>query len=381
MSSVLILIRLGATRRMERLLDEALDGLAVLTVYGAGLKTFPLSGRRLIFAVGMDAFGPDPSFYETVRWLRQNRTALAGCVAGLVVDGGGELYTKQAAQTLVMAANLAGCAFPGKPLVEGTGSLYNQHILAEKLGLTWEETYRRRVRELALRVSGFCFPVFKQPRLLMLHASDRARSNTVWMGREILRMLSPSVCTREISLQNGTIVDCRGCSYTACLHYAKNDTCFYGGAIPEQILPAIRECDAMLFLCPNYNDAVSANLMALFNRMTSLLMQHDLYEKYLFGIVVSGYSGGDLVAQQLLGAMCFNKTAILPPGFCLLQTAHDPGSACRMAGIEERIRQFTARIERTLLGRPKGGGEEIEPDDRSGSGGDHAIYKNARSGK
>ena len=33
---------------------------------------------------------------------------------------------------------------------------------------------------------------------------------------------------------------------------------------------------------------------------------------------VSGYSGGDLVARQLLGAMCLNKTAMLPPRFCLI---------------------------------------------------------------
>lgn len=67
-------------------------------------------------------------------------------------------------------------------------------------------------------------------------------------------------------------------------------------------LPAINACDAMLFLCPNYNDAVSANIMALFNRMTNLLLRHTLYDKYLFGVIVSGCSGSDLVAQQLLGA-------------------------------------------------------------------------------
>ena len=105
----------------------------------------------------------------------------------------------------------------------------------------------------------------------------------------------------------------------------------------------------MLFLCPNYNDAVSANLMALFNRMTNLLVQHTLYDKYLFGIVVSGYSGSDLVAQQLLGTMCFNKTAILPGRFCLMQTANDPGSAQKSEGIAGRLDTFAAHIARTLL--------------------------------
>lgn len=87
-----------------------------------------------------------------------------------------------------------------------------------------------------------------------------------------------------------------------------------GGSISDEVLPAISACDAMLFLCPNYNDAVSANIMALFNRLTNLLVKQDLYQKYLYGIVVSGYSGSDIVARQLLGAMCLNKTAILPAG-------------------------------------------------------------------
>ena len=176
-------------------------------------------------------------------------------------------------------------------------------------------------------------------------------SNTVWIGRQVLQKLTSPFSFREVSLQNGTIQDCRGCSYTACLHFAQRHTCFYGGAISTEIIPAIENCDAMLFLCPNYNDAVSANIMALFNRLTNLLTQRDLYDKYLFGIVVSGYSGSDLVAQQLMGAMCFNKTTMLPPCFCLMQTAHDPDSAKNMPDIQERIQAFPANMESVLLGR------------------------------
>ena len=46
----------------------------------------------------------------------------------------------------------------------------------------------------------------------------------------------------------------------------------------------------------------------------------------------------------LLGAMCLNKTAILPPDFCLMQTAHDPGSVRTADGIDARITEFAARI-------------------------------------
>ena len=45
--------------------------------------------------------------------------------------------------------------------------------------------------------------------------------------------------------------------------------------------PAIMECDALVMLCPNYNDAISANLAAFINRLTALLRKTKFYDKYL----------------------------------------------------------------------------------------------------
>ena len=65
-----------------------------------------------------------------------------------------------------------------------------------------------------------------------------------------------------------------------------------------------------LLLCPNYNDALSAHITAFINRLTALLIHNNLENKYLYAIIVSGYSGGDLVAQQVLGALSLNKMCI-----------------------------------------------------------------------
>ena len=46
--------------------------------------------------------------------------------------------------------------------------------------------------------------------------------------------------------------------------------CFYGGAMVENIYPAVKWADAILLLCPNYNDALSANMTAFINRLTAL---------------------------------------------------------------------------------------------------------------
>ena len=342
MEQKLTLVRIGRSARLERLLPQALGGICVQELPPEQIAS--AAGSRLLFCAAIDAYGPDEGFYRLLRALRRQPDCLSCCYGGVIVDGAGELYTKQAARELVLAANMAGCAFPGKPLVEGTGSLYNQHIQAGLLHLSWEQAYARQMNQLARRLLDFAPPRFHRPKLLMLHASDNKRSNTVWLGEQVLARLPDAFETKTISLQNGSIHDCRGCSYEACLHFAAQSRCFYGGSISNEVLPAVSACDAMLFLCPNYNDAVSANIMALFNRLTNLLVKQDLYQKYLYGIVVSGYSGSDIVARQLLGAMCLNKTAILPPRFCLMQTAHDPGSVRTAEGIDARIAAFAARI-------------------------------------
>lgn len=332
------------TPRLCAVVERALAGRAWRRADPCG----DLRRRRVLFALQTDELGMDAPTLALLRALRERPSLLDGSIGAIVVDGKSELYTKQLAQEMALAGSCAGCTFPGKPLVEATGTLYNQHILAKKWGLGWEETYARRVQELVERLEHFSPLRFSEPRLLVLHASESGRSSTLWLW-EKLRGHLDGIRTQEISLQNGTIHDCRGCSYHTCLHFASNGSCFYGGALSETVLPAIREADALLFLCPNYNDAVGANITALFNRLTSFLLHSDLYEKYLFGLIVSGYSGSDLVARQLLGAMCLNKTAMLPPHFCMMETANDLDAARRIPGLEERLEAFGRQLRRTLL--------------------------------
>ena len=79
---------------------------------------------------------------------------------------------------------------------------------------------------------------------------------------------------RRISLRNGFIRDCRGCAYDVCHHFGEEGSCFYGGPIAEEVYPAILDCDGLVMICPNYNDALSANLTAFINRMTALFTTH-----------------------------------------------------------------------------------------------------------
>lgn len=348
MADVLV-ISSGPHRRLKAVLDHALEGVNAEHVGAADFLQAAPAGRRIVFAVSLGLFGLDESFCRLLRDLRMHNGCLEGSMAVILMDGESELYTKQAAHMLAHAANEAGCMFPGKPLVEGTGSLRNLDIQCRRRGLERPEAYRVLARDLVQRLLAFQPPRVARPRLLTLHASDRRTSNTLALGARLQELLGDCCDFEELSLRNGTVHDCRGCSYTVCAHYAQQNSCFYGGTIVEDVYPALMRCNGLLLLCPNYNDSVSANIMAFINRLTSLQLFHSLQDKYLYAIVVSGYSGSDLVAQQVLGALCLNKALILPPRFCLTETANDPGSALADPDMETHLRAFADQMRQTLL--------------------------------
>ena len=87
--------------------------------------------------------------------LRRDVSLLTGCVAGVIVTGVGEFYTKDVARDMVFAANQAGCAFLGRPLVEATGSLRNFRVQAQIGGVNEETAFRASISELIERLAAW----------------------------------------------------------------------------------------------------------------------------------------------------------------------------------------------------------------------------------
>ena len=302
-----------------------------------------LQNRRLLFAVALDPSGCNLAYYGMLRALRGSDTLLRGSVAGVIVTGVGEFYTKDVARDMVFAANQAGCAFLGRPLVEATGSLRNFRTQAQIGGTDEVTAFHAAAAELIGRLDGWEKPAPVQ-HVLALHASQRATSNTLALWELVKAGLPSDLGVQEICLRNGTMADCNGCSYTACLHFGEQGGCFYGGPMVDEVYPAVRKCDALVMLCANYNDALAANLTACVNRLTALFRQTRMYDKRLFGLIVSGYSGGDLLARQLISALNMNKSFYLPPRFSLLETANERGSLVKLPGIEAQAAAFARHI-------------------------------------
>lgn len=327
--------------RLRDVLSSALEGREV-RVWKDGES---LEGRRLLFAFSLGEGGTNEALYRLLGRLRSHPGCLRGSVGGVVIDGAGDLYTKSAGRELVLAASLAGCAFPGRPLVEAVGSLQNFTVQAKNAGCGLSAAYRLAVSSLADRVLGFTPPRSARPQVLALHASSRTTSNTLALWGVVRKRLEDAGCAvTELGLRNGTLEDCAGCAYTTCLHFGEQGGCFYGGVMVQEVYPALKKADAVVLLCPNYNDALSANLTAAVNRLTALYRTTSFADKAAAAIVVSGYSGGDIVASQVVSALCLNKGFWLPPESILLETANDAGAALALPGIEGRLARFAGGL-------------------------------------
>lgn len=306
--------------------------------------------RRILFAVPLDESGINLELYAMLKSIRTYPECFKGEIGAILVDGAGDLYTKDIAREIAMTVNSAGCLLIGAPVVEGTGELKNFAVIAAKLSTDLLGAYRSSVIGLLHRLMDFQKIYRKKPGILCIHASNRTNSNTFMLWEKVKESLGNSFDIEAISLKNGEIYDCIGCPYEECRQYGIRGSCYYNDIIVEQVYPLMEKSDAVIMVSPNYNDAISANLSALINRMTALFRKRKFYNTYLFAIIVSGYSGSDIVAKQLLDSMNMNKSFILPPYFSMMETVNGPGEILSVDGISVRIKEFTDNIKEHLLG-------------------------------
>lgn len=335
-------------RRLYNVLEKSLGNVSVQIIETLSeFENTELKNKRILFAISLGESGVNLTWYEILKAIRLNPGCFESSIGAVIVDGNSELYTKDAARNLVFSSNTSGCTFIGSPLVEGTRNLLNYNILAKNFELTNQEAYEEQGRNLVERLRAFKVQGKDNPKLLVLHAGNHGRSNSLALWKMVEKELN-NVDIEEISLRNGEIFDCIGCPYNTCLYYGEKSSCFYGGVIVEQVYPAMIECDGLMMVCANYNDALAANMAAFINRMTAPFRVNDFSSKMLFSIVVSGYSGGDLVAQQLISGINMNKSFILPSPFALLETANDPASILKVPGIQEKASNFGRLMNKYL---------------------------------
>lgn len=307
-----------------------------------------LKNKRIIFAIELDECGFNiPLFKMLLKLKERGDNSLLGSRAVIIIQSSSELFTKSTTQKIIFLTNQMGCRFPGHPAVEATHNLNNFITWQKTFNQPLLEIYQEQTRELVKKLTEENLKLINRPKILVLHSSLFKTSNTLLLWKMVKESLSGED-VRELHVENGTVVDCRGCSYKTCIHYSEEKSCFYGGIMVKEILPAIEKADCIIWLCPNYNDAISAKLMSVINRMTVLYKRVKFGDKTLFSVIVSGNSGSDCVAKQLMGALNINKGFRLPPYFALIATANDPGSIMNVRGIDKKAKEFAENIKREI---------------------------------
>ena len=307
-----------------------------------------LNGKIIIFAIELDQCGFDITLFDILLKLKnRGERSLLHSKAVIIIRTNNELFTKSIAQKVIFLCNQMGCEFCGHSVVESIEGNKNFMTWRRIYKLPLEQIFLKKSVELIYRLMNEEYYRISHPRILVLHSSHFRTSNTFMLWRMVKKYLKEEEI-RELHVENGTVVDCRGCDYKTCIHYSQEKSCFYGGIMVKEILPAIEETDCIIWLCPNYNDAISAKLMAVINRLTVLYKRVDFRNKTIFSIIVSGNSGSDCVASQLIGALNINKGFRLPPYFSLSAIANDPGTVKNIPEIDLKAKSFSNLIKHEI---------------------------------
>jgi multimeric flavodoxin WrbA len=307
----------------------------------------PLIERRLLFVIELDEIGENS---EASAFLKSKSSEgyFKGSIAAIVVLSRSDLYTKSYAKKWIFVSNALGCEWIGHPLIEITGGYQNFNTWSKTVEEPLETIAVRLVRSLVTRLAEYTPLNLRQSKVLVLHAGHKKLSNTLMLWERIEDKLSeklgPDVSIKTLHVEEGQIRDCYGCTFETCTYYAMSRSCFYGGFVVESLYPSLEEADYVVWICPNYNDAISAKLMAVINRLTALYRNMSFHDKYILAIVVSANSGNDVVVSQLIGALCINKGFRLPPRFALMELANEPGEIFNRKDIETTIDNYVNNV-------------------------------------
>ncbi|HKL43347.1 MAG TPA: NAD(P)H-dependent oxidoreductase [Clostridia bacterium] len=308
-------------------------------------KALSFEDERILLVFSTNVIGSNERLMNFIKKIKEKNKVFNKSYAGIIVNSENELYTKTLAQQVVFLLNQQGLSFIGQPMVEIIKDFKN-YITWQKLheDKTLKAIAKIQVVKLAERLYNFKLEQKKSPKILVLHASSYQTSNTLMLWNMIKEYLD-GYDINEIEIEDGKIIDCSGCPFETCQHFAQKKSCYYGGVIVDDVLPAIEACDYFVWICPNYNDSISAKLMAVINRMTVLYRRISLKDKTMFAVIISGNSGSDSVAKHLISALNLNKGFILPPEFSIMSIANDSGEIAYVEGIREKAKKFAEKMK------------------------------------
>ncbi len=335
------------TKRMKSVLTRGLKDCPHRIISDTA---FSGTASQLLFAVPL---GPDGINYAYLRFLSQLRQGLIhlkGCVAGMVIQSEADLYGKALGAEFALALSMAGCGLVGHPLIEGilppTDPFREETDLIFHTESNPMSELLSAIGHLAERIMG---PVFRGkspltgrpslPKLLCVHPYFVDGSNAYHLWDELKRRLVPFMQYKELCLSRESTTLCPSCQF----HYGKkvDPSSYYGSPLTQETLKDVEEADALLMVVPNIHNSLPAVQLAFIQQLSALCRHKDFSEKAVYALIVSPFSGGDMVAQQLISALSLENSFYLPPNFAMMEVASLPSEILSLPDIELRMDRFS----------------------------------------
>lgn len=347
MSKNILLIPSTPSTMLSKMIENAVEEIEIYEINELSNFT-DLRNKNILLAIELNAIGTN----EKLNLILEKLTligydSLLNSKASILIHSNYNNFTKTYAQQVVYLMNRLGCRFPGRPIVEANDNLDNFIALQKIYNLSLDEILFMKSKELGRKLFSEQY-FYKNKNITAIHSSNKETSNTLMLWEMVKENLD-GFFVKDINLGNGKILDCRGCNYKTCKYFGKQSKCYYGGIVVEEVYPSIIDSSTIVFLCPNYNDMLPANIVATINRLTALFRKTKFYDKRIYGVIVSGYSGSDALSKQLISSLNMNKTFELPPYFSLELTANDPGYINKIPNIKDIAKNFAENIKRDLL--------------------------------
>lgn len=348
MDSILVIVPDSPSQMLSQMIEHTLKSISDFEII-YGISDIPdLKNRKFIIAIELDDIGFSVETYLLIKLLnKRGNDALANSACAFLIHSENELFTKSIASQIMLHLNSLGCTFMGHPLVEAIGSLRNFLTLQKVIKKSLKEVCFYSCKDLGKRLADLSFISIENPKITVLHSSQYKTSNTLSYWKLIKSYLG-DYDINEIHIENGSVQDCNGCLFNTCKYFGQQKSCFYGGIMVNEIYPAILESDVLIWICPNYNDSISANLAATINRITAIYRTNKFYDKSIFAVIVSGNSGSDLLARQLISALNINKSFRLPPYFYTSAIANDRNTIFSAPNIDVNSRAFSSIISKNI---------------------------------
>jgi len=128
LDSLLVLMPGKVSERLDYMLKYSLESYEYESI-----KTIDefcefdnIKNRRILFAVELGDTGINIELYKMFDKINSsNNNFFENSIGSILINSNNEFFTRDVARKIIMYANMKGCAFPGRPVSEATGSLQN----------------------------------------------------------------------------------------------------------------------------------------------------------------------------------------------------------------------------------------------------------------